>query len=109
MELLMLQARMPHSRMKKSHEEEKNVTDMLPYHTDGATRYPSKLWYASLLFLIAHWRLQNDPLHYCTLNLITIILHLPFSFTLRSFTSITVAVLSRSDTLLFPEGNVTSG
>lgn len=69
---------------------------MLPYHTDGASRYPSKLWCASLLFLIAHWRLQNGPLLYCTLNLITIIFHLLFSFTLRSVTSLTVAVLSCS-------------
>lgn len=70
--------------------------DMLPYHTDGASRYPSKLWCASLLFLIAHWRLQNDPFLYCTLNLITIILDLLFSFTLRSVTSLTEAVLSFS-------------
>jgi hypothetical protein len=42
MKLSMLQARMPHSRMKKSHEEEKNVTwchitEMVPLHTPASS------------------------------------------------------------------------
>jgi hypothetical protein len=40
--LFMLQARMPHSRMKKSHEEEKNVTcghipQMVPLDTPASS------------------------------------------------------------------------